>query len=395
MVDWNPSIVIHLIAPFHTIVSEKFSHCAFTGKVLRFPRMIRLCSSDIKVIEYSNGQSESEAHEHVSILDADVVDNYKEHEFYGDKAVIGSDIWKLFDEKLRVELQRRVKQTDHTKNIIAYPFGNTHSSLISMFPSCAHIETGIGYPVASFNFRIYESSAWLHYHYAKDNLDPNHYHIVIPNYYDTRQWYYNPNPSKKYILFFGRICAVKGIRIVFEMAKRLPHEDFLIVGQGDVEMHKKMALEEYGIHNVTFKPPVSGKDRYDVVSNASCVVCATHFIEPFCGTHVESMLCGVPVISSNRGVFYETIEEGVNGYICRTLADYVAAVGACKTLDRQRIAEIAKKYSLESCGKKYVSYFRDVCNIYKPEANGWYAKESNHPLLSDESLSHHLDSMQL
>jgi hypothetical protein len=48
------------------VVSAKYSHCAFTGKVLRFPKMMRLYG--YKVIEYSNGSSESDANEHVVML---------------------------------------------------------------------------------------------------------------------------------------------------------------------------------------------------------------------------------------------------------------------------------------------------------------------------------------
>ena len=57
---------LHIIGLFHTVTSPKYSHCAFTGKVLRFSKMMKLYG--YKVIEYPNGISESETNENVMIL---------------------------------------------------------------------------------------------------------------------------------------------------------------------------------------------------------------------------------------------------------------------------------------------------------------------------------------
>jgi len=57
---------LHLVCPFHTVPSLAASHCAFTGKALRFPKMMQ--PHGYRVVEYSNGQSESLAEEKVVML---------------------------------------------------------------------------------------------------------------------------------------------------------------------------------------------------------------------------------------------------------------------------------------------------------------------------------------
>ena len=60
--------VCHMIAPFHTVLNSGTSHCAFSQKALRFPKMMQALG--YRVVEYSNGQSESEAVEKVCMLTA-------------------------------------------------------------------------------------------------------------------------------------------------------------------------------------------------------------------------------------------------------------------------------------------------------------------------------------
>jgi len=59
---------LHLVGIFHTQHTIAYSHCAFTGKALRFPKMMR--GQGYYVVEYSNEGSESSANEHVIMLSA-------------------------------------------------------------------------------------------------------------------------------------------------------------------------------------------------------------------------------------------------------------------------------------------------------------------------------------
>ena len=158
---------LHLIGIFHTQATSQYSHCAFTGKALRFPKMMQAYGYD--VIEYSNEGSEAGATEHVSILTEKEFKKFygdrKKTDFHGNDATIGSEGHQAFEERLVVEMRKRLEPRD----IICHPFGHAHQILMEKFPTHHHVETGIGYPTLMPNsFRIFESYAWMHYHQGQE-----------------------------------------------------------------------------------------------------------------------------------------------------------------------------------------------------------------------------------
>lgn len=368
------TITLQLIAPFHTVVSDKYSHCAFTGKVLRFSKMMRLYGYHI--IEYSNGESQSQANEHVQILTEDRLNELKRSndgtDFVGNDAIIHSPLWDEFNGKLITEMKKRVKDGD----VICYPFGRTHE-LTTEFPKCYHIETGIGYPDTFLHFRIFESSAWMHWHYGKDKANAGkNYNWIIPNYYDLDDWEVNAkiDPEESYILYFGRIVHDKGLQAITEIAKRLHRfgdhvpKKVIICGQGDPAPY----LEQ--TPNLEYRAPIHGRERSNLLKNAYCVLMPTIFIEPFGGAGVEAQLCGTPLIASGYGAFPETVVHGFNGYRCTSLGDWLAAIESVKFLDREKIAEYARsKYSLEACGYQYDNVFRLLTDL---SGDGWNMEHS-------------------
>ncbi len=157
---------LHLIGIFHTQHTAAYSHCAFTGKALRFPKMMQ--RQGYEVIEYSNAGSEGGADEHVEMMSAEEFADLftrAETDFHGNDATVGSTGHQLFERRLIPALRERLGPQD----IICHPFGHAHSQLMSEFPGHQHVETGIGYPtLMPGSFRIFESYAWMHYHQGKE-----------------------------------------------------------------------------------------------------------------------------------------------------------------------------------------------------------------------------------
>lgn len=350
---------LHIIGLFHTKVSQEYSHCAFTGKVLRFSKMMR--AQGYTVIEYSNAGSESDASEHVEILCEDEFDRLygsrRASEFYGDVAVVGSEGHALFESKLIPRLQSRLKPRD----IICHPFGHAHSSLLNLFPLNQHVETGIGYPTTMPDaFHVYESYAWMHYHQGKDRRAGVNYEWVIPNYFDVDDWEVCLEPGT-YLAFLGRICKEKGLDTIKEIAERTSWP-IILHGQGDPSPWEHP--------NIVYLGPISGKKRSVFLRNARAALMPTVFTEPFGGSGVEAMLCGTPLLSVDYGAFTETVIQGVTGFRCKTLQEWLDAVESADKLDRNLIADNAKaKYSLEACGIKYDKVFTDLNNLHD---QGWY-----------------------
>jgi glycosyltransferase involved in cell wall biosynthesis len=350
---------LHLIGLFHTKSTIEYSHCAFTGKALRFPKMMQ--AQGYEVLEYSNEGSEANATKHISILTEDEFDSLygarKKTDFHGNDATVGSDGHQLFEKKLIPHLKEHLEKED----IICHPFGHAHQGLMDLFPAHQHVETGIGYPTLMPNsFRIFESYAWMHYHQGKENRAGKNYEWVIPNYFDTDDWKPKYKPGT-YLAFLGRICSQKGLDTIREIANHSPWP-IVLHGQGDASPWKHP--------NIEYRGPITGLERAEFLSNARAALMPTVFTEPFGGSGVEAMLCGTPLIAVDYGAFAETVVSGVTGYRCHTLQDWLDAIEDVDDLDRRQIAKIAKqRYSLEACGTKYDKAFQQLNDLWR---KGWY-----------------------
>lgn len=349
---------LHLVGIFHTQHKASFSHCAFTGKALRFPGMMQ--KYGYHITEYSNEGSESTADEKVVILSnnefQELYGSRKSQDFFGDHATIGSDGHKMFETRLVNEMKSRVRPGD----IICHPFGHAHQLLMSVFPNNRHVETGIGYPtLMPDSFRIFESYAWMHYHQGKEGRNGRNYEWVVPNYYDLDDW--KPKYDHgEYFAFLGRITTLKGIDTIKAIADYIDYP-IVLHGQGDASQWSHPMID--------YRGPISGRKRSDFLRGARGLLAPTVFTEPFCGMAVEAMLCGTPVISVNYGAMTETVQPGM-GFRCHTLQDWLDAIDNIETLDRKFIAKTARaKYSLEACGAQYDKIFRQLDDLNR---KGWY-----------------------
>lgn len=359
---------IHIIGLPHTIVSNEYSACAFTGKVLRFSKMMRRYGWEIH--EYSNEGSQSNASVHHIVLDTKTFDELRhvksKDELY-DKDVSENDaLSNTFWNKVYKMIKNMAKPGD----IICHVFG-PNKNLCKVIPQCYHVESGIGYTCEFFklDYRIFETNAWMHWHYGRhhESLGQN-YHWVVPNYYDINEWDINLTP-KNYILFFGRIISSKGLNTIIEIANRMPDEEFIICGQGDATSWIAKAS------NLKYHPPVLGRDRSDIICNAKCMLMPTLFIEPFGGSGAEAQLCGTPLVAINYGAFKETVEDGKSGFLCNTLADWIESIKRIHTIDRQYVADRARKlWSLETVGKQYDIIFNQIAD---QREKGWYTEKSH------------------
>lgn len=350
---------LHLVGIFHTVHNSDYSHCAFTGKALRFAKMMK--PFGYTVLEYSNEGSQSEADEHIIILSKDEFNSLfggrGDKDFHGDDATIGSPGHTKFQDKLIAEMRKRVKPQD----IICHPFGHAHEQLLAEFPECIHVETGIGYPtLMNGSKRIFESYAWMHYHQGKEGRNGHNYEWVVPNYFDLEEWEYCEEPGD-YFAFMGRICSIKGLDTILEIARRRDIK-IKIAGQGDPTpwLHP----------NIEYVGPLKGRERSDFIRKARASFMPTVFTEPFGGSGVEGMLCGTPLIAVDYGAFTETVIHGITGYRCHTLQDWLDAVDEIDLIDRWTTSQTARaRYSLEVCGAKYDKIFQDLSNLYR---KGWY-----------------------
>lgn len=368
---------LHLLGLPYTQVNLKYSHCAFSQKILRFSKMMQ--AYGYKVYEYSNEGSESECLNKVPILSLEELQRLSDlHriEFPNDILNTGSTLCKAFNAKVIGEMVSRVQPGD----IVCHPFGPTHQMVTQAFPQAFHVEMGIGYNNPYLNFRIYESYTHWHYIMGKEGTQQgSDYNWVIPNYFDVDEWTQR-HEAGEYLLMFGRVQEDKGLNIVKEIAK---HTDLKVIVCGTMNIANELrdrisnnddynnhsyTLLDPAIPNLLYKAPVRGKERDELLGKALAILMPTRYMEPFGCSGVEGMLCGTPLISSDFGSFSETQPD--SWYRCKTLKDYLNAIELAKTANRQKIAINARaKYCLQTVGEMYDKAFKQISNL---NDKGWY-----------------------
>ena len=388
-------IRLHLLAIPHTITKDEFSHCAFTGKVQRFSPMMR--SRGFEVFHYGVEGSQSGADKDINIFTHDEwnelriksykikdptlsLDQIKDRlddptQYIGDLANMGWPIYIEFNKRVAEYLKHEYRST--STDIVCLPLGPAHEPAISG-GNYVCIESGIGYPNAYKDFRIYESYAKLHYDMHKFNKTPQNYWFVCPNYYNISEWDLNLSPKLDTIGYFGRLHPVKGLNIVVECARKFPNIRFIICGQGDPTPY----LTET---NVFYKAPIHGTDRGTYLGSLKALLAPSNFLEPFCGVSAEAQICGTPVIGPDAGAIVENVENFKTGLRCHTLSDYQYGIQMAldDKFDRTYIRERAVRlFDMYNIAKKYEYAFKSVLDIYNG-TNGWYSHNTHIQCMND------------
>ena len=379
---------LHILGLPHTITSNHFSHCAFTGKILRFGAMMLsrdfevyhygvessgiICTKNFDVLslgEWNNLRFESIKHLNPTMSDNDIVNALiDKKKFIGDLGNTGTPLYQEFNKKLRPLIMENYR--DVKTDIICLPFGYAHDMALNGL-NLVCVESGIGYPNSYRNYRIFESYAVLHKTMAKEEKQAQHYWFVIPNYYDILEWPISLNPDANTVGFLGRICDIKGCNIIVDIAKAMPHINFVLCGQGQPE--KYLVLP-----NIIYKDPIEGLERGTYLGSLKALLAPTLYVEPFCGVNVEAQLCGTPVISNECGAFVETVENFKTGLLAHTLADFCDGINKAINgyFDRNYISERAiKLYSMNNVAYKYEYAFKTILDVSNGNG-GWYSKKT-------------------
>lgn len=306
---------------------------------------------------YGHIDSEVECTEKVHITDNEVL-----KKAYGDydwkknffKHNNGDYAHQTFYQRAITEVGKRKQRGDFLLMFWGQrPVYEAHKDLIG-------VEPGIG----CFNelfapFNVFESYAVMNvvYGMAKNKL-PAWYDCVIPNYFDPSDFEFREKKSG-YLLFLGRLIQNKGLMIAVDIAKRTGKK-LIIAGQGSYES----ILGGPPPPNVEVVGYADNEKRRELLAGASALIQATYYSEPFGGCVVEAYFSGTPVITTDWGVFNETVLHGVTGYRCRTMDHFIWAVNNIDKISPRACYDWAmKNYSMDRVVLMYEEYFKMLQDV--------------------------------
>jgi len=315
---------LHVVSLPHTQVTEEYFSCAYSAKVHGFVRM--MMSLGHEVFLYAGEETTSEPTELITCISeeqrAEAVGN---NHFTSTSFDNTLPHWQIFNGNAIKEISKRIQP----KDFICIIGGLAQKPVADSFPENISVEYGVGYSGVFSNYRVFESYAWKHAIYAQHrnaaSVDINFMDTVINPYFDPKMFSMQLE-KKDYYVYLGRLTKRKGIDIASQVCEHLGVE-LILGGTGDYR-------PAYG----TYIGNVKAEDRAALLGCALGAFSPTIYLEPGCNSHLEALAVGTPVLSTDLGIFTETVVNGKNGYRCNSFADFLTAAEKVKTLDDREIA---------------------------------------------------------
>jgi glycosyltransferase involved in cell wall biosynthesis len=282
--------------------------------------------------------------------------------------------------------------------------GKYHSPIRDAVKLYLNCEPGIGYRGSDKNnFRAFESDYIKNYTYGSEtpfaDRNGSYYDRTIPNYYGEEEFEFKEK-KQDYYLYIGRMISRKGIDTAVKTCNIIGAK-LIIAGQG-ASVRKNGHLTPNEHKDFDFAPGTweyvgfaNEQKRKELMANAIATCTPTLYLECFGGTHIESRLSGTPVLTTNFGVFPGTVENGIDGYRCDTLDDFVWAAKMCKNLDPFLIRKRAEKYLASNVKWEFQKWFEDLYFLYESTQDknkkAWHRIREEEPEWRKNSLSWGVD----
>jgi glycosyltransferase involved in cell wall biosynthesis len=175
-----------------------------------------------------------------------------------------------------------------------------------------------------------------------------------------------PQPVEpSYLAFLGRICPEKrpDRAVAIARAAGLP-----------LRLAAKIDRVDEAYFTTEIRPLLDGEQmrligeidevaKPGFLSGARALLMPIDWPEPFGLVMIEAMACGTPVIAYPAGSVPEVIEDGVTGFIVRSEAEAVAAVGRLDQLDRGRVRRrFEERFSARRMAEDYLAIYHTLAH---------------------------------
>lgn len=332
---------VHLLSVPNTVLTEDFALDGFCHRTRMFAALLKRLGHEVVLYGVEGGES-TPCDQFVAVISRAERERlvgttpYQHVPFEP-----GSQLFLTFNTRAAQHL-RTIKQPH---DVIATIAGQAQAFVAEHHPELRFLEFSIGYRGVCAPYRVYESQAWRHVVHGFTGVDGGRdFDAVIPPWFDAMP----VARPEAYVLYCGRLVESKGIKTACDAAQ---HAGVRLVLIG----HGKEELVTYG----EFLGAVSTAERNDLLSRARAVLMPTQYLEPFGNVSAEAQLCGTPVISTDHGAFTESVEQGVSGYRCNTLGEFIEAIDLVGDLDRTAIrARATRLYGTDAAMVSYTAYFR-------------------------------------
>ncbi|HJZ72559.1 MAG TPA: glycosyltransferase family 4 protein [Vicinamibacterales bacterium] len=181
--------------------------------------------------------------------------------------------------------------------------------------------------------------------------------------------------KEDYVVFLGRMAPCKGPHLAIEVARRT---GLRLKLAGEIQP----IFREYWETRVS--PLIDGRQieyvgevnlaqKNALLSRARAVLFPIQWEEPFGLVMIEAMACGTPVLALAGGAVEEVIHDGINGWICRDVAD-MAARARCALPESAACRDfVVRHFSIDSMIDRYLAIYEELISGRTGVARNWRA----------------------
>ncbi len=196
---------------------------------------------------------------------------------------------------------------------------------------------------------------------------------VVPNPIAVDRWPLNVE-KQDYVLWIGRMTAVKGAHLAIEAA-RLADKNLVLAGpvQTGQEQYFCEQIEPHvDGRRVRYLGEVAGEAKRQLYANAQALLMPVRWREPFGMVMVEALATGTPVIAFPEGAAAEIVIDGENGMLVADeleMARAIDQVGAMGAIDPARCrASVAERYDVAVTATGYERVYRHAAGVERGPA---------------------------
>ena len=118
-----------------------------------------------------------------------------------------------------------------------------------------------------------------------------------------------------YAVFVGRLSVEKGLTMLFEAWRQLPHYPLKIIGDGPLRKALEQYVRENRLDQVEFLKFRPLEEVTDYLKEARVLIMPSIWYETFGRVVMEAYAVGTPVIVSRLGAMAELVRDGKTGFL--------------------------------------------------------------------------------
>jgi len=240
------------------------------------------------------------------------------------------DLENIYNQRAIDAVERRKKPGDM---LLAF-YGLANKPVMDAHSDLKLLEPSIGYPPETVytQYRAFVSYSQMHYYYGLHRmlLKPSWYDAVIPNAFTPSEFEFRKD-KEDYFVYLGRVNYDKGIDLCVQVTERLGKKLYIAGPATDLQHLGYRTIPKH----VELVGYVNPEQRSKLIGSAQCLMCPTHYIEPFGNIAAEAQMCGTPVLATDWGGYVDSVVHGVTGFRCKDFGSFVRAAEKIHELEPQ------------------------------------------------------------